>query len=275
MRFDICRTAHRGRNIEDWAIRLQTLCGRAIFSSDSTDTADYNAAFALGLGRYASSGATLNYGAKGNLLPQGTGSIAKDRFHETEIYAGDTWKLTPDLTISYGIRWQNYAVPYDTSGIESVPNMNFNQFFGARLTQSAAGNTGNLAVPFVSYVLGGKANHGPGFFHPVNHNFAPRFAFAFSPSYDKKTVFSGGAGLIFDHAVVNSVRYQADQYSYLFQASANHPFGTTSDPVASLNANPRLSGLDSPPPPPTAPAAISAPFTPFVSGSGQAPFPSG
>jgi hypothetical protein len=244
-------------------------------NSNSADTAAYDAAFALGLGRYASSGATFNYGASGNLLPQGTGSIAKDRFYETEIYAGDTLKLTPDLTISYGIRWQNYTVPYDTTGIESVPNMNFNQFFGARLTQSAAGQAGNLAVPFVSYVLGGKANNGPGFFNPVNHNFAPRLAFAYSPSFDKKTVFSGGAGIIYDHTVVNAVLYQADQYSYLFQASANQPFGTTGDPVGSLETDPRFSGLSAPPAPPTAPAAIAAPYTPFVSGSGTSAVPFG
>src|ERR1700677_1375230 len=244
-------------------------------NSNSADTAAYDAAFALGLGRYASSGATFNYGASGNLLPQGTGSIAKDRFYETEIYAGDTLKLTPDLTISYGIRWQNYTVPYDTTGIESVPNMNFNQFFGARLTQSAAGQAGNLAVPFVSYVLGGKANNGPGFFNPVNHNFAPRLAFAYSPSFDKKTVFSGGAGIIYDHTGVNAVLYQADQYSYLFQASANQPFGTTGDPVGSLETDPRFSGLSAPPAPPTAPAAIAAPYTPFVSGSGTSAVPFG
>jgi hypothetical protein len=244
-------------------------------STSSSDISNYDAAFALGLGRYASSGATFNYGAKGNLLPQGTGSIARDRYYETEIYAGDTWKLTPDLTISYGIRWQNYTVPYDTSGIESVPTMNFNQFFGARLQQSAAGMTGNLAVPFVSYVLGGKANHAPGFFNPVNHNFAPRFAFAYSPRYDKKTVFSGGAGLIYDHTVVGSVLYQADQYSYLFQSTANHPFGTTGDPVGSLMNDPRFSGLDSPVAPPVAPAAISAPYTPFVSGAGANAVPFG
>jgi hypothetical protein len=244
-------------------------------NSDSADTADYDAAFALALGRYASSGATFDYGASGSLLPQGTGSIAKDRFYETEIYAGDTWKLTPSLTISYGVRWQNYTVPYDTAGIESIPTMNFNQFFGARLAQSAAGQTGNLAVPFVSYVLGGKANSAPGYFKPVNHNFAPRFAFAYSPDADKKTVINGGAGIIYDHTVVNSVLYQAEQYSYLFQASANEPFGTTGDPVGSMATDPRFSGLDNPPAPPTAPAAISAPYTPFVSGSGTSAVPFG
>jgi hypothetical protein len=244
-------------------------------NTGSVDTSLYDAAFALALGRYASSGATFNYGATGNLLPQGTGSIARDRYYETEIYAGDTWKLTPDLTISYGIRWQNYTVPYDTQGIESVPNMNFNQFFGARLAQSAAGQSGNLAVPFISYVLGGEANNGPGYFNPVNHNFAPRLAFAYSPSYDKKSVFSGGAGIIYDHTVVNAVLYQAAQYSYLFEASANNPYGATGDPVGSLQTDPRFSGLSNPPPPPAAPAAIAAPYTPFVNGTGASAVPIG
>jgi hypothetical protein len=244
-------------------------------NSNSQDTGLYDSAFTLALGRLANSGATFNYGATGNLLPQGTGSVAKDRYYETEIYAGDTWKLTPEWTVSYGLRWQNYTVPYDTQGIESIPNMNFNQFFGARQAQSATGSFGNTAVPFVSYILGGKANNAPGFFAPVNHNYAPRFAFAYQPKYDKKSVFSGGAGIIYDHTVVNSVLYQADQYSYLFQASANHPYGTTGDPVGSLENDPRFSGLDSPPPPPTAPAAISAPYTPFVSGSGASAVPFG
>ncbi len=84
----------------------------------------------------------------------------------------------------------------------------------------------------------------------MNHNYAPRFAFAYSPSYDKKTVFSGGAGIIYDHTVVNAVLSQVQQYSYLFQSSANHPYGTPGDPVASLMNDPRFTGLGNPPPPP-------------------------
>jgi hypothetical protein len=244
-------------------------------STISSNISNYDAAYTLALGRFANSGATFNYGANGNLLPQGTGSIAKDRYYETELYVGDTWKLTPEWTISYGLRWQNYTVPYDTQGIESIPNMNFNQFFGAREAQSATGAFGNTAVPFVSYVLGGNANNAPGYFAPVNHNFAPRFAFAYSPSYDKKSVFSAGAGFIYDHTVVNSALYQAEQYSYLFQASANNPYGTTGDPVSSLKNDPRFNGLSSPPQAPTAPAAISAPYTPFVIGTGASAVPFG
>jgi len=243
--------------------------------TSSTSLNHYDEAFALALGRFGAVSSTFNYNAKGQAVLQGTGSQTDFRYYETELYFGDTWKVTPSLTLSYGLRWQNYSVPYEKNGIESVPTLDFNQFFGARLAQSAAGLNGNTAVPFVSYVLGGKANNAPGYFQPLYKNFAPRFAFAYSPSNDKKSVFSGGAGIIYDHTVVNAVQYQASQYSYLFQASATHPYGIEGDPYDSLKTDPRFAGLANPPPAPTAPAAITPPYTPFVSGTGSAAVPFG
>ena len=242
-------------------------------ATDSTSLASYDAAFAFGLGRYSSVSSTFNYDNQGQLKAQGTGSRDHYRYYETELYFGDTWKLTPSFTISYGVRWQNYSVPYEVNGIESVPDLSFDQLFNARIAQSAAGAMGpstdcnatvGAGVPCVSYLLGGKANNGPGYFNPQYTNFAPRLAFAWMPSADQKSVFSGGAGIIYDHTVVNAVQYQASQYSYLFQASATLPFGTTGDPRGSLLNDPRFGGLDSDPPIPTAPAAIQAPYTPFV-----------
>jgi hypothetical protein len=232
---------------------------------DPAATGFYDRAFTFALGRYASIQSTYNYDAKGSVLPQGTGSQDHYRFFETELYFGDTWKLTPAFTVSYGVRWQNYSVPYEKNGIESLPNMNFDQYFGARVAQSKAGQSGNSTVPFISYSLGGKANNAPGYFHPQYTNFAPRLAFAWSPGRDRKSVFSGGAGIIYDHTVVNAVQYQAEQYSYLFQASANRQFGTPGKPIDSLNNDPRFSGFSSPPAPPAAPTALTPPYTPFVS----------
>jgi hypothetical protein len=245
----------------------------ADIATDSSSIASYDSEMTFALGRYQSVNSTFNYNAQGNPLPQGSGSSADYRFYETELYFGDTWKLTPSLTISYGVRWQNYSVPYEVHGIESLPNLNFNQFFGARVAQSAAGSSGpntdcnstpGAGVPCVSYILGGKANNGPGYFSPQYTNFAPRFAFAYVPSFDSKAVFSGGGGIIYDHTVVNAVQYQASQYSYLFQSSANEPFGTE-DAISSLKTDPRFSGFSNPPAPPVAPLAIKAPYTPFVS----------
>ncbi len=241
-------------------------------STDDSDQADYDAVFAMILGRIQSVGATFNYDAGGNLLPQGTGSRSHYRYYETELYVGDSWKVTPSFTLTYGLRWQNYTVPYEVHGIESVPDTDFKTLFGARLAQSAASvggistdcnSTLGQGVPCVSYVLGGKANNGPGYFDPQNHNFAPRVAFAWSPDANRKTVFNGGVAVIYDHTVVNAVQYQASQYSYLFQASANAPT------EGSLETDPRFTGLDSPPPAPEAPTALKAPYTPFVDENGS------
>jgi len=244
-------------------------------STSSTNRTRYDEALALALGHLGQVASTFNYDAKGNLLDQGTGSQENYRMYETELYFGDTWKVTPSLTISYGLRWQNYSVPYEKNGLESLPTQDFNQLFGARLAQSQAGLTGPQAVPFVQYVLGGKANHADGYFKPVYKNFAPRFAFAWNPTFDRKTVFSGGAGIIYDHTIVNAVQYQASQYSYLFQSSATQPYGVTGDPVSSLQNDPRFGGITNPPPSAPAPAAIAAPYTPFVDGTGPDAVPVG
>jgi hypothetical protein len=241
----------------------------------ASDDTEWDQAYTFALGRYSSVGATYNYNAQGSLLAQGTGSVSNYRYYETEIYFGDSWKLTPDLTISYGLRWQNYSVPYEKSGIESLPNIGFNDLFAARVAQSNAGAMGpstdcnptlGQGVPCVAYVLGGKANNAPGYFAPQWDNFAPRLAFAWSPFGDHKSVINGGAGIIYDHTVVNAIQYQASQYSYLFQSSTNLPFGISGDPFDSLVNDPRFSGYTTPPAPTPAPAALTPPYTPFVSG---------
>ena len=243
-------------------------------ATDAASIAAYDAALTFALGRYQSVSSTYNYDANGNVVPQGTGSKADYRYYETELYFGDTWKLLPKLNLSFGVRWQNYTVPYEVHGIESLPNLDFNQLFNARIAQSAAGAYGpgtdcnpalGAGVPCVSYILGGKANHGPGYFNPQYRNFAPRLAFAWSPALNGKSVFNGGAGIVYDHTVVNAIQYQASQYSFLFQSSADSPFGIANDPTDSLETDPRFTSFSSPPPPPAAPAAIKAPYTPYVS----------
>lgn len=250
-------------------------------------TALYDSAFALALAPYSEVGATYNYNNQGATVPQGTGAIRDYRYYETELYVGDSWKVNPNLTLSYGLRWQNYTVPYERHGLESVDqfgtpggstesvqNSTFNNYFSNRVAQSLSGVSGNLAVPLFDYILGGKANHAPGLYHTDNRNFAPRVAFAWSPSFDRKTVFDGGAGIIYDHTVVNAVLYQQTQFSYLFEAVTSQPLGVPNNTTATLKQDPRFTGISSPPAPPPAPA-IAAPFYPFVTGTGTNSVPNG
>ncbi len=232
----------------------------------------YDAAFALALAPYTAVGSTFNYNAQGTPLPQGSGQTHTYRYYETELYFGDTWKLSPKLTVSYGLRWSYYSVPYDKNGIESVQNQNFNTYFNDRVAQSAAGQSGDLVVPLIAYSLGGKANNAPGYYKPQYLNFAPRLAAAYS--INPKTIVNLGAGIIYDQTVINAVQYQQSQFSYLFQGGAAQNCGSPSDPGGNLTTCPRFTGLTNPPTPPAAPT-ITKPFYPNVTGSGSSAVPFG
>jgi hypothetical protein len=261
--------------------------------SDLDQTANslsfYDAAYTFALGHFSAVGATFNYDAGGNPLPQGTGSHADYRYYETEIYFGDTWKVTPSLTLSYGLRYQNYTVPYEVNGLESVQDLGFDDYFKARTTQSADGvggpaslpGSGADAVPFITYGLGGKANpKAPPYYNPNNRNFAPRVAFAWSPNADRKTILNGGAGIVYDQQVINAIQYQQTQYSYLFQSSANVNLtapatATNSAQYNTLATDTRFSGLTAAPTPPTPPVQTRPTYEPFVIGSGATADPWG
>jgi len=243
---------------------------------NQTSLTIYDSAYVLGLGRFSGAGATFNYTATSNVVPQGTGLQTKFKYYETEVYFGDTWKITPTLTISYGVRYQNYTVPYEVHGIESVQSESFWDFMNARIAQSAAGvggaaslpGSGSNTVPYITYSLGGKANHGPAYYSPSNKNFAPRVAFAWTPTNDRKLVISGGGGVVYDQTVINAILGEQSRYSYLFQSSGSLNYGVAGDSnhspaYNSLLNNPRFTSLNAPPALPAAPA-ISEPYAPFI-----------
>src|SRR5262249_5642912 len=140
------------------------------------------------------------------------------------------WRMRSDLTLTYGLRYQYYSVPYEVAGLEAVPDQSLAQFYGPR---AVAGPQGSLdTLPNTTYVLGGKANHGPGLYNPDHKDFAPRFAFAYNPSSSKgflghffgerKTVIRGGGGVVFDHPVTNALNFIQDQATYIYQNASNN-----------------------------------------------------
>jgi Carboxypeptidase regulatory-like domain len=226
---------------------------------------DYDQAFLFSLGRIAEVSSDFNYNAQGNVLPQLTGDQRYYKYYQTQVYAADTWKVTRNLTLSYGVNYQNFSVPYETRGLETTINTNFNSYFGARINQSKAGQTGATAVPLISYILGGKANNGPPLYQPENHLFAPRLGFAFNPSWDQKTVFNGSIGIVYDRTIINAVQFIQDQDSYLFQQTLPTSLGISGDPYNSIKTGPRLdskNGISNVSI--TPPATPKPPYQPFV-----------
>jgi len=235
-------------------------------------TSLWDNAFTFALGRFASVGSNFNNAHNLQPLPQGSPAVRNYRYWETEFYVQDSWRARSDLTLTYGLRYQYYSVPYETNGIEAVPNQDFHAFLDPRIPAGLAGipGAGNL----VSYNFAGKGNPGAPSLYGADYNaLQPRLAFAYNPAGkegflsrllgDRKTVIRGGGGVVFDHPVTNTLNFIQDQVSYIFENSSTTEFG---DLTASPN-NPRFAALDTLPPL-TPPSTVTVPFTPFATAGG-------
>jgi len=240
----------------------------------SATTSGYDTAYITGLGVVSNISSNYNYDNKGAVLAQGTGAVRRYRYFQTEVYVGDSWKVSRALTLTYGLRYQYYSVPFEAAGAQSEQSIGFDDYFKARLSQSAANKSGTGSLPFITYGLGGKTNNGPGVYAPNYKDFAPRFSFAYNPTSFRKIVINGGVGVVFDRTVINAVNFIQDQSSYLFQQNnVAKPYGTVGDPATSLQNDPRIGanfssnynvGTGTAPAAPT----IVNPFTPNVSATG-------
>jgi len=240
---------------------------------DPAAFAEWDANFPFILGRFASDDTNFNYTKTGTSENPGTGKTRNYRYFEYEFYGQDQWRVTNNLTFTYGLRWQYYSVPYETGGLQSVPTVDFNQFFNTRVANSLAGISGPNAAPLVQYVLGGSANsHAPSIYNPTYRNFSPRLALAYNPGFkggalgsifgDRKTTIRLGGTIDYDRVNANTINFIQDQVSYLFNNSVNTPFGG-GDPAVTLATDPRFQGIGTLPVTNVAPP-ITTPFTPFV-----------
>jgi hypothetical protein len=231
---------------------------------------DYDQLFATGLGVIGQIQSNFVYNNKLVAQPQGGGAPRAYRYFQTEAYFGDSWKVSPKLTLSYGVRYQYYSVPFEAHGNESTPTpIPLKTFIADRLAQGNSGNTSPNGLPFYSYVLAGKANHGPNLYAPNYKDFAPRFAFAYIPYSSGKTVLTGSAGIIYDRTIINTINFLEDQVPNIFSGTVYNEFGSNAGAAASLAADPRVGSNLSYPAilNPTAPV-VTTPYTPYVDSTG-------
>ena len=254
---------------------------------------NWDAALPFALGRYAGVSTNYNYNAQLSSLPVGTPSLRHYKADETEVYVQDSWKARSDLTVSYGLRYLFYSVPYETNGLEATSNLNFSQYITPRI-QAGQQGTGACGGPFpacpatgvppgdplTSFSLAGKANHAPGYYHPDWRDFAPRLGFAYNPSFkggllgrllgDRKTVIRAGAGIVYDHPAVDSVQFVQNQIAAVFTTNASVPYPTSTGTVAgALAAGPFFGAIGEVPPGLPGPQTVTLPFSPFTSPVGS------
>jgi hypothetical protein len=108
-----------------------------------------------------------------------------NRYKEWAIYAQDSFKMTPKLTVNYGLRYDRLGVPY-----EEHPSLQANFFpgSGGSLFQNIR-NGQVLTTP-------NSPNGRP--WNPQNGTLSPRIGFAYDINGDGKTSIRGGYGISYE-----------------------------------------------------------------------------
>lgn len=116
------------------------------------------------------------------------------RMNEYGVYGADAWRVTKNLTVNYGLRWDYFSPPSEVLNRWA----NFNPA------------TGNMDIPGISGVslTAGVL--------PFRKDFGPRLGFAYQVL--PKTVVQGGLGLFFNATGSEAVNMRLDR---------NTPFGAT------------------------------------------------
>jgi hypothetical protein len=114
--------------------------------------------------------------------------------NEFEYYGQDSWKMRPNLTVTFGLRHTLLQVPYERNGQEVVPTVNMGQWLDARWHGASAGQ---IVQPTFGFIQGGRANSKPGFWNIDKLDLAPRLAIAYQPI--PAIAVHAGFGLYYDH----------------------------------------------------------------------------
>lgn len=113
-------------------------------------------------------------------------------YHDYYIFVQDDWKVTPRLTLNLGFRWDRYGAPTEAHNIIA-------QFTNFNSCNFLAGSTADQAACIASIRMAPAKSMWP----TQNHDFAPRFGFAFDPTGSHKMAIRGGFGIMYDRIFDN------------------------------------------------------------------------
>jgi hypothetical protein len=185
-------------------------------------------------------------GAAANLLPSGAMLDREFKSNEFEYYVQDSWRVRPNLTLTFGLRHTLLQTPFELHGQQVQPTVDIDRWFKTRAQQAAIGNS---VQPDLYFAPSGQARGLKPYWPMQLGNIAPRIAIAFSPSASEgfwhrifggaeKSSIRAGYGIYYDHygeGIVNLF----DQYgSFGLSQSITNPTN-----VLTPDSSPRFTGI--------------------------------
>jgi len=154
------------------------------------------------------------------------------RDHRFQAYAGDSWKLVPNFTLTYGLRY-NRDTGRSDSDLAPIPCSvtTLITCTGNLLDQWGAGLGNRISQP--------------------NTQFGPQVGFAWDPFKSGKTAIRGGVGIYYENSIFNNTLFDrpAKLATGLFFQSAslgcgNDVFGDTSFNIPGTGNVTSINGVD-------------------------------
>jgi hypothetical protein len=148
------------------------------------------------------------------------------------LYAQDDWKVSPNLTLNIGLRYELFQPQKER--VNKLSTFDVNQ--GTLL--DGQGNAYSVDSVTGALVTVGTANLGDTIYNEPNKNFAPRFGFAYRVGRDNRTVVRGGYGIFYDQLVVGNGLYQNFGLGPPYVLVKNYTNTTTNAPATWSNPFP-------------------------------------
>src|SRR5262249_7661284 len=137
-----------------------------------------DAAGAALIGRFSQYSARFTFAADGSLLPSGTPTSRKFNTNGYDFYVQDSWKLRPNLTLNFGVRYSLSTPVSETQGFGVVTDVSTEEYLKRRIAEA---NSGTPYIQPLTLVLAG--GNGKGYLYDWDkNNFQPRVSIAWSPS---------------------------------------------------------------------------------------------
>jgi hypothetical protein len=240
---------------------------------DGSFNSSYDNAIMTLTGMISLGDAVYNYNRSSATLAQGAPVTRRFGEDSYEMYAQDSWKVKPNVTLTLGLRYSLFSPPWETNGLQVGTNVNLGDWFAARQAGMYQGTPSN-AQPLISYNWAGPANGQPGYYGWDTKDFGPRIAFAWSPNSTdgffgklfggpSHSSIRGGFGIVYDRVGESLVDTFDQNGSFGLATQLNNPSAyetsQTAPRLTSMNVIPAYDYGNPTTSPPTPPQPILEP----------------